>query len=170
MGKSDEKKTKERARKPTNGESKHKNKNTPRFNIDGGLRRSQWRNHFRQICEYKIQFGHCIVPQQYSTNPKLGQWVSRQRRNYRKHTEEEATSMKAEHIRALDGIGFDWGTKRPDSASNWNERFEHNCVNASYSLVTASCHNSILPTPNSGGGFRGSAGTTESTRKKRQLL
>ena len=43
-------------------------------------------------------------------------------------------------------------------------------VNIRYSSATVKCHNSILPTPNSGSGFRGSAATTESTRKKRQLL
>ena len=125
MGKSDGEKPKEKVHKPTNGESKQKNK--PRFNTDGGLRHSQWSNHFRKICEYKIQFGHCQVPQQYSANPKLGQWVSRQRSNYRKHTEEEATSMTAEHIRALDGIGFNWGTKRSDLASVWKVPFQQLC-------------------------------------------
>ena len=43
---------------------------------DEGLRHSQWRDNFRQLCEYKVQFGHCIVPQPYySANPKLGKWV-----------------------------------------------------------------------------------------------
>jgi hypothetical protein len=134
MGKSDENQTKKRAHKAkaTDGESKHKNK--PSFDShgsspfettfeaidnDGGLRHSRWRDHFRQLCEYKVQFGHCLVPQRYAANPKLGTWVNNQRKTYKLYQEGKPSSMTAEHIRALDGIGFDWGT----STSTWSERF-----------------------------------------------
>ena len=80
------------------------------------------------------------MPNRYSVNPKLGNWVSNQRRNYwlqqegkpspttaqrtrALYQEEKSTSMKAEHIRALDGVGFDWGTPN----FTWNERFEQLC-------------------------------------------
>jgi hypothetical protein len=140
MGKNDEKQTKKRARKAT-GTSKHaatgesKLKKQPSFDTlgsrlferdcednDGGSRDSRWRDLFRQLCEYKVQFGDCLVPARYSTNPKLGNWVSNQRTRYRKNTEEKSTSTRAEYIRALNGIGFDWGTSETDSASIWNER------------------------------------------------
>jgi hypothetical protein len=138
MGKSDEKQTKKRAHKATDsGESKHKHE--PSFDTPlgsspfamtfkdtdrEGVRHSQWRDQFRQLCEYKVQFGHCAVPQLYSANPKLGKWVSRQRARYREYREEKPTLMTAEYIRALDGIGFDWGT---DWASIWSERFRELC-------------------------------------------
>ena len=136
--KSNEKQTKQRAHKATDVEIKYKSKSSFATlgsipfvltfeQNDGGFRHSQWRDHFRQLCEYKVQFGHCIVPQQYSANPKLGQWVSKQRTRYRKNTEEKSTSMTAEHIRALDGIGFDWGTSKTDLASIWNVRFQQLC-------------------------------------------
>ena len=32
--------------------------------------------------------------------------------------------MTEEHIRALDGIGFDWGTSKTGLASMWSVRFE----------------------------------------------
>jgi hypothetical protein len=135
MGKSEENKTVTRAHEATNCESKYKKQ--PSFDSigsgpfavtfadnDEGLRRSQWQDRFRQMCEYKIQFGHCIVPQQYAANPKLGRWVQHQRSHYRKHTEEEETSMTAEHIRALNGIGFNWGTSKN---AIWNVRLEQLC-------------------------------------------
>jgi hypothetical protein len=105
MGKSDEKQTKKRAhhkatetsKHAATGERKHKQKScfdttlggSP-FEIactdnDGGLRHSQWCDLFRQLCEFKVQNGHCRVPQQYSANPKLGKRVSKQ---CRKNTEE----------------------------------------------------------------------------------
>ena len=135
MGKSDEMQTKKRAHKATAGESKDKNNTLGRSPLavtfeatdDGGLRHSQWCEHFRQLCEYKIQFGDCIVPFKYPANPKLGVWVSKQRIKYRKHTEETSTSITAERIRALDGIGFDWGTSKAELVSIWNERFQQLC-------------------------------------------
>jgi hypothetical protein len=129
MGKSDEQQIKKRAHKATDGESKHKNK--PSFDAtifeatnDEGYRQSHWGDHFRQLCEFKVQFGHCLVPNRYSANLKLGQWVARQRSRYSDDREAKSTSMAAEQIRALDGIGFDWGTGKSDLASIWSARFQ----------------------------------------------
>jgi hypothetical protein len=93
----------------------------------GEYRHSKWRDLFRQLCEFKVQFGHCRVSSRYSINPKLGKWVSHQRTRYRKckSTGENSTSsMIAEHMRALDGIGFDWGTSKTELTSLWNVRFQ----------------------------------------------
>ena len=129
MVKSDEQQTKKRAHKATDGESKHKNK--PSFDAtifeatnDEGYRQSHWGDHFRQLCEFKVQFGHCLVPIRYSANLKLGQWVARQRSRYSDDREAKSTSMAAEQIRALDGIGFDWGISKSDLASIWSARFQ----------------------------------------------
>jgi hypothetical protein len=130
MGKSEEKQTEKRTHKATDGKSKHKNK--PSFDAaifqatdnDGGLRHSKWREFFRQLCEYKKQFGDCLVPKNYPANPKLGPWVAFQRYDYRdrKNKEIKSTGMIAEHIRALNGIGFEWSL-----TTNWNERFQQLC-------------------------------------------
>ena len=138
MGKSDEKQTKKRAHHKATGTSKHaatgerKDKQKSSFDTtlesspfetaytdnDVGLRHSQWRDLFRQLCEYKVEIGRCCVSQQYSANPELGNRVSKQRMKYRKNTEEESTSTTAEHIRALSCIGFDWGTTKTDLTSS----------------------------------------------------
>ena len=119
MGKSDEKQTKKRAHKAkaTDGEIKHKNK--PSFDAmtfkatdnDGGLRHSQWQDLFRQLCEYKVQFGNCLVPQKYSANPKLGNWVAKQRSHYRLYQGGKPSYMTEERIRELESVGFGWGGK-----------------------------------------------------------
>jgi hypothetical protein len=127
MGKSDANQTKKRSHKAKatdGGEIKHKNK--PSFDAmifkatdnEEGPRHSKWQDLFRQLCEYKVQFGDCLVPRRYSTNPKLGNWVNYQRNRYKDNTEAKSTSTTAEHIRALNGIGFEWDT----SALFWNER------------------------------------------------
>ena len=144
MGKSDEKQTKERAHKATGESKQHKNK--PSFDAasfdaatfeatdDEGLRHSQWRDQFRQLCEYKVQFGHCLVPNKYAANLKLGHWVSTQRNKYRLHQEGKPTPfMTAEQIRALDAIGFNWETAR---TSGWNVRFQQLCE---YKIQSGNC-------------------------------
>jgi hypothetical protein len=132
MGKSDEKQTKKRARKATDGGSKHKNKPsvdaaTFEATDDEGLRHSHWRDQFRQLCEYKVQFGHCTVPARYSANPKLGNWVSSQRGQSKLFQEGKPSPMTDERIRALEGIGFDWGTTTTDLESIWSARFQQLC-------------------------------------------
>ena len=141
MGKSDDNQSKNKAHKATCSESKHKafdgeskHKHKPSVNAadfeatdDEGIRHSQWRDQFRQLCEYKVQFGHCLVPSRYAANPKLGRWVWYQRGRYRLNTEEKSTYMSAEHIRALESIGFDWGTTRADLESSWSVRFQQLC-------------------------------------------
>jgi hypothetical protein len=138
MGKNDEKQTNKRVHKATDGESKRKNK--PSFDTpgsspfattyednDGRCLRSQWLHYYRQLCEYKVKFGHCLVPQPYSTNPRLGRWVASQRTRYSKNTGENTTYISAEYIRALDRISFDWGTNKTVFASIWSVRFQKLC-------------------------------------------
>ena len=143
MGKSDETQTKTRAHKATDSDnSKHLKleaiikarvetvrKSSPLAasfddNNDGGLHHARWGVKFRQMCEFKVKLGHCRVPPNYAANPKLGRWVYDQQIRYRKIKEEEASSVTAERIRALNGIGFDWGTAKN---SSWGERFQQLC-------------------------------------------
>ena len=129
MGKSDNKQTKKRAHKATNDESKHKN-NKPSFDAttfeatdnDGGLRHSQWHDHFRQLCEYKAKFDHCRVPTLYSDNPKLGKWVANQRYKFKLHQEGKPSSMTAERIQELESVDFEWEVRAHNGS--WNERFD----------------------------------------------
>jgi hypothetical protein len=138
MGKTDRKKTQKRARKATScnskykatdGESKHKKQ--PSFDAtkfeatdDDDLRHSKWRDQFRQLCDFKVQFGHCLVPTgKYSANPKLGKWVITQRTASRLYPDGTPSHMPAERIRALNGIGFHWEVTN----ASWSERFEQLC-------------------------------------------
>jgi hypothetical protein len=108
---------------------------------------SIWGKRFQQLREFKVQFGHCRVPQRYAANPKLGpwvslklsdyrlckegkpspklgQWVSGQRTSYEFYQEGKPIPMIEECMRALEGVGFDWGTDKNVLASIWSERFQ----------------------------------------------
>jgi hypothetical protein len=88
--------------------------------FDWGSSQTDWSVRFQQLCEFNAQFGHCLVPYQYSANPKLGKWVNTQRGCYRLYQEGKPSSMTAERIRELESIGFDWGTSKTDRASIYN--------------------------------------------------
>jgi hypothetical protein len=96
---------------------------------DEGVLHSKWRDFFRQLCEYKVQFDDCIVPQQYAANPNLGTWVRCQRTRFRKswYSEEKSDSVTAEQLRAPEGIGFNLGITKTDFVSVWSLRFQQMC-------------------------------------------
>jgi hypothetical protein len=138
-------------------------------NDDEGLRHSQWRDQFQQLCEYKVQFDHCLVSNKYAANPMLGGWVSKQRTRYKLHQEGKPSPMTEEHIRALESIGFDWGKTKTDCGHPFGAYDFNNCASTRYCAATASCQTSTLQTPSSGIGFRLSAATTGYTRKESQV-
>ena len=82
-----------------------------------------WNVRFEQLCEFKVHFGHCLVPIKYSAIPKLGPWVSKQHYNYKLQKEGKPSLMTAERIRELESIGFDWGTSQTD----WSVRLQQLC-------------------------------------------
>jgi len=88
---------------------------------------SVWYERFQELREFKVQFGHCIVPRHYAPKPKLGHWMSRQRRQYRLHQEGKPSPMTEVRIRELESLGFDWGTSKTALASMWNVRFQQLC-------------------------------------------
>eukprot|EP00586_Coscinodiscus_wailesii_P017426 CAMPEP_0172497172 /NCGR_PEP_ID=MMETSP1066-20121228/96238_1 /TAXON_ID=671091 /ORGANISM="Coscinodiscus wailesii, Strain CCMP2513" /LENGTH=49 /DNA_ID= /DNA_START= /DNA_END= /DNA_ORIENTATION= len=38
-----------------------------------------WKGYFDQLCRYKEDNGHCLVPTKCEENPQLSNWVKRQR-------------------------------------------------------------------------------------------
>jgi hypothetical protein len=56
------------------------------------------------------RYNSVIASCHYGTLPTPSSWwVHTQRKTYKLYQEENSNSMTDEHIRALDGIGFDWG-------------------------------------------------------------
>ena len=86
-----------------------------------------WSLRLEQLCEFKVQFGHSAVPQQYADNRKLGYWVAKQRKEYRLHLERKPSPMREGRIRELESSGFDWGVSKTDLASIWSMRFQQLC-------------------------------------------
>ena len=82
----------------------------------------QWNIMFDRLMKYKRKFDHVMVPNRYKEDPPLGQWVSRQRQQYRllKHGKKKST-LTQERIQKLENSGFVWDGRC--ARSNGNLRF-----------------------------------------------
>jgi hypothetical protein len=67
-----------------------------------------WEACLSELAEYYKTHGHCNVPYYYSENPKLGQWVSTQRQQYRLHKEGKRSFITLPRIQALECLSFEW--------------------------------------------------------------
>jgi hypothetical protein len=81
---------------------------------------ANWDVRFQEMCKFKAQFGHCLVPLYYSANPKLRRWVTNQRSSCKLYEGGKPSHMTAERLRELESVAFEW---KPNCVS-WNERFE----------------------------------------------
>jgi hypothetical protein len=46
-----------------------------------------------ELEDFQRKHGHCLVPKRYQSNPSLGNWVNKQRQNYRKFLMGENTAL-----------------------------------------------------------------------------
>jgi len=71
-----------------------------------------------ELENYKRENGHCLVPKRY---PSLGNWVNKQRQNYRKFLKGEKSSMDEKRMSALNRIGFVWDATSVPLKSTHND-------------------------------------------------
>ncbi len=65
-------------------------------------REDLWEKRFSELLEFKKVCDHCMVPKDWSENPKIGTWVNNQRRNKKRGL------LSTDRIGRLDEIGFLW--------------------------------------------------------------
>lgn len=82
----------------------------------------KWQQRFKELMEFKLEHGHCKVPQ--SKNPALGKWVTYQRQEGRKYP--NSGRMTEERYKALDDLGFTWTVRAiPKKVEQqWEEHFK----------------------------------------------
>ena len=83
-----------------------------------GLRKKneekQWEVRFNELISYKDKNGNCNVPQ---SQGKLGKWVTNKRQLLKKG------ALSQERATQLEGIGFNWGSRKKNGNEQWEERF-----------------------------------------------
>jgi hypothetical protein len=69
----------------------------------------EWEAQLARLAAYKAAHGDCSVPQRWAEDPRLGSWVSTQRRLKRKLDRvEPSEGMTAERAARLTALGFAW--------------------------------------------------------------
>jgi len=94
-----------------------------------------WNEMFKSLQTYQQENnGSCHVPRRYEQNPQLGNWVSKQRQNYKKGL------ITKERCDKLEGIGFEWTTQhgQPFDDQQWTKMF--NRLQSYQQEHDGSCH------------------------------
>lgn len=78
----------------------------------------RWTEKFAELCDYRKEMGHCLVPHTYKENLPLARWVKRQRYQYKLMMEGKCSTMTEERVKALEEIGFVWDSQ----GAAWEER------------------------------------------------
>lgn len=86
---------------------------------------TKWNMRIQELRDYKERFGDCMVPVHWKENPKLGSWVSTQRKYYKLHKAGKTARITKERIRQLTEVGFVWD--RMDYL--WNEEVRLQSLN-----------------------------------------
>jgi hypothetical protein len=84
----------------------------------------QWAEKFEELCHYRQENGHCLVPHTYGANLALARWVKRQRYQYKLMVEGKQSTMTPERVTALEDIGFVWDSQ----GAAWAERLQELAV------------------------------------------
>jgi Helicase associated domain len=98
----------------------------------------QWSEKFKELCNFKENAGHCLVPHTYQENLALARWVKRQRYQYKLMLERKSTTMTPERVKALDEIGFVWDSQgaawgdRLGELQQFRQQFKHCNVPSNY--------------------------------------
>mmetsp|Transcript_17654 Transcript_17654/g.36649 ORF Transcript_17654/g.36649 Transcript_17654/m.36649 type:complete len:308 (-) Transcript_17654:178-1101(-) len=86
-----------------------------------------WMKNYNALKQYVDLNGHCNIMQkevwwnEQSECLRLGNWVNKQRGEYRKLQKGDSSTISKERIDLLEKIGFQWAT--PKGQENWEDRF-----------------------------------------------
>jgi Helicase associated domain len=85
---------------------------------------AKWEIMFDRLLAFKKKHGHCLVPNRYTDDHKLGSWISTQRKQYKALASGryDATTLPPNRIKRLDDIGFAWNTSDPRRV-DWEVRY-----------------------------------------------
>jgi hypothetical protein len=78
-----------------------------------------WNERVQQLHTFIEEHGHTRVPKRY---PGLGNWVNKQRQNYRKHVQGERSSITKAQIDILNSLGFCWDASNGTTTERSNAK------------------------------------------------
>lgn len=81
---------------------------------------SSWNERFQELIQFRETNDHCFVPHNYPINPKLSQWVRKQRHQRKRKERGLHSTLSAERQEILTNMGFIWDSHR----AQWQERYQ----------------------------------------------
>jgi len=79
-----------------------------------------WLGKYSELLKFRVKIGHCLVPNQFPSNPPLAEWVKRQRYQYKLKGMGKHSSMSDERVAMLEKLDFVWNSH--DAV--WEERLK----------------------------------------------
>ena len=79
-----------------------------------------WNERFQELIEFRESNDHCFVPHTYPPNPKLSQWVRKQRHQRKKKEKGLHSNLSENRQEMLTNAGFIWDSHR----AQWQERYQ----------------------------------------------
>lgn len=81
---------------------------------------SSWNERFQELIQFREANDHCFVPHKYPQNPKLSQWVRKQRHQRKRKEKGLHSTLSDERQEMLTNAGFIWDSHR----AQWQERYQ----------------------------------------------
>jgi len=97
-----------------------------------------WEKHLESLKAFKVQHGHCRVPQKSAESPKLSKWVNRVRISYKNN------KLSQSNIASLNALGFEWDPFISDWESNFERLKTHIQTTGTTRLSDRSSSNKVL--------------------------
>ena len=112
-----------------------------RLNLPPKHLQKTWDQRFEELLEYKEVHGHCVVPQ---STPGLGEWVHRQRKDFKALRADKPTRMTAARAIKLQEVGFVFDTremgKKPTDAAAAGAKAAGAAVDVAGQVATDQMH------------------------------
>jgi len=84
------------------------------------LMSSSWNDRFQELIQFREANDHCFVPRVYHENPRLSQWVRKQRHQRKRKDRGLHSTLSDERQELLVLAGFCWDSHQ----ALWKERFQ----------------------------------------------
>jgi len=94
--------------------------NSSRSRRTRSLVSSSWNERFQELVQFREAYDHCFVPHNFPANPKLSQWVRKQRHQRKRKEKGLHSTLSDERQEMLTNAGFIWDSHR----AQWQERYQ----------------------------------------------
>jgi hypothetical protein len=106
----------------------------------------KWQMRYKELIHYKRIKGDCLVPHSYKSNPQLGRWVKRQRRQYKLLRDGAKSTMTPERIQLLEDLGFVWDSHEATFQERLEELVEYRQIHGTAVIDGSDAQNKQLYT------------------------